>query len=120
MVAISWAADLGQTVKLNRGTLIQEVEGRIKDKKENFHKAFNSVLYLNGESFKLGKGRQWGKRLSSMLVDKRISEIKNGGYSEQALSKVERQVLYILRNSQPEIDYPLSIVHLNAGNLEIM
>ena len=40
-------------------------------------------------------------------------------YSEDALAKIERQVLVVLRGSSPVIDFPLSIEKLDSKALEI-
>ena len=119
-VAVDWASELKQPLNLCQETLVIEVTRRIKEKQEDFEKAFNSVLHLNGESFKLSKGSTWGERLADHLIDKRNSEIENGVYSEQSLSKVEKQIFYILHSSQPFIDYPLSIKNLDPNKLEIV
>ena len=93
---------------------------RIAEKKQGFHKAFNAVLYLNGEKqFKLSKGAEWGKRLADCLLEMRDSEWKSGTYSEDALTKIERQVLFMMRNSEPFIDYTGSIQNLDPASLEI-
>ena len=119
-VAATWASDLSKPIKLNRQTLAQKVSQRIAEKKQGFQKAFNAVLYLNGEKqFKLSKGAEWGKRLADSLLEMRDSEWESGTYSEDALTKIERQVLFMMRNSEPFIDYPGSIQNLDPASLEI-
>ena len=117
--AVSWASDLSRPIQLCQETLVSDVESRISEKRETFKKAFDSVLHINGESFKLSKGEEWGQRLADFISDTRDSEWKAGTYSEQALSKIERQILFVLLNSEPFIDYPGSIRNLNPASLEI-
>ena len=119
-VAATWASDLSKPIKLNQESLAENVSRRITEKKQGFQKAFNSVLCLNGENqFKLSKGAEWGRRLADCLLETRNSELESGTYSELTLPKIERQVLFILRNSEPFIDYPGSILNLNPTSLEI-
>ena len=119
-VAVSWASHLQCPIKLCRATLAREVESRISKKKEDFRKALNWVLRSNGESFQLSKGPEWGARLADDLSDRRESEAKAEAHSEQTLTKIERQILFALRSSQPYIDYPLSIENLDQSTLEIV
>ena len=118
-VAVTWASDLQRPIGLCRETLIGEVTSRISEKAEGFEKALNSVLLSHGEVFKLSKGTEWGKRLGDHLSDKRESEAEVGVYPEPTLSKIERQTLFVLRNSEPFINYPLSIKNLDPTTLEI-
>ena len=119
-VAAAWASDLSKPIKLNQETLAEGVSLRIEEKKEGFQKAFNSVLYLNGEKqYKLSKGAEWGERLADCLLETRDSELESGTYSEHSLTKIERQLLFIMRNSEPFIDYLGSIRHLDPTSLEI-
>ena len=60
-----------------------------------------------------------GKRLANFLSDKRETEANAGNYSEEQLSKVERQVLHVLRASEPVINYPRSVEDLDVSELEI-
>ena len=119
-VAATWASDLSKPIELNQETLAQKVSQRIQEKNEGFQKALNSVLYLNGEKqFKLSKGTEWGKRLADRLLETRNSELDLGTYSEHTLTKIERQLLFIMRSSEPFIDYPGSIRNLDPTSLEI-
>ena len=119
-VAVSWASYLERPIKLSRVTLSREVESRISMKGEDFRKALNWVLWTNGESFQLSKGLEWGTRLANHLSDRRESEAKAEGNSQQNLTKIERQILFALQNSQPLINYPLSIENLDHTTLEIV
>ena len=119
-VAVSWASELGCPVKLSQESLIEKVEWRLENKQEDFKKALNAVLRSGGEVFRLSKGAEWGRRLADSLCDKRGSEAQEGTYSEQTLTKIERQIRYTLRNSQPFIDYPLSVENLDNTALEIV
>ena len=119
-VAATWASDLSKPIKLDEETLARKVSQRIAEKKEGFQKALNSVLYLNGEKeFKLSKGAEWGKRLADCLLETRNSELESGTYSEHTLTKIERQLSFIMRSSEPFIDYPGSIRNLDPTSLEI-
>ena len=126
-VAVTWASDLQYRVTLAQETLIRMVKRRIDEKAGCFKKAFNDTLYMKGEGFnmkgerfKLSKGCEWGKRLADHLSDKRKCEAEAGVDSERTLSKIEQQTLFVLRNSQPFIDYPLSIKNLDLSTLEII
>ena len=118
-IAVSWASELGLPIALLQETIVERVETRVNEKGEDFKKALNSVIHLSGESFKLSKGNEWGTKLANYLGDERESESQAGTYSEQKLTKIERQILFALRNSQPFIDYPLSIENLDHSSLEI-
>ena len=119
-VALKWASDLQQRpVRVNQMTLVQFVQARIDDKGDDFQKAFNSVLHVNGEQFKLSKGKLWGERLADYLIDERTKQGAAGTDPIQGGSKIERQIRTVLRNSEPFIDYPLSIENLDPVRLEI-
>ena len=118
-VAISWASELEYSVGLTQDDLVREVNCRISQKDADFKGAFDSVLRLNGDSFKLSKGTQWGQRLADYVSDIRDLEAETGTYTEQTLTKIERQILFVLHNSQPLIDYRLSIENLDPTTLEI-
>ena len=118
-VAVTWASDLQYQVKLPQETLIRMVKSRINKKKGCFKTAFNDTLHENGERFQLSKGHEWGKRLADHLSGKRESEVEPGVDSEGTLTKIEQQTLFVLRNSQPFIDYPLSMKNLDFSTLEI-
>ena len=118
-VAISWASELEYSVGLTQDDLVREVNCRISQKDADFKGAFDSVLRLNGDSFKLSKGTQWGQRLADYVSDIRDLEAETGTYTEQTLTKIERQILFVLHNSQPFIDYRLSIENLDLTTLEI-
>ena len=106
-VAAAWASDLSKPIELNQDALARKVSERIEEKKEGFQKALNAVLHRSGErQFKLSKGAEWGKRLADYLLETRDSELDSGTYSENSLTKIERQLLFIMRNSEPFIDYP--------------
>lgn len=119
-VALTWASELEYSVGLTQGELARDVKRRISQQNADFKRAFNSVIRLNGDSFKLSKGSQWGQRLADYLSDIRDLEAKAGTYSDQTLAKIERQILFVLHNSQPFIDYRLSIENLDPASLEIV
>lgn len=119
-VASTWASDLGKSIKTCNKKLAQDIESRISDKEgEDFKRAINYILSSNREQYKLSKNSEWGKRLAEFLLSKREKEAELGKYSDDHLSKIERQVVYVLRNSQPFIHYEKSIENLDAANLEI-
>ncbi|MDE2990592.1 MAG: hypothetical protein OXU21_05940 [Chloroflexota bacterium] len=118
-VAMTLASDSPYPIQMGQDKLIQEVENRINEKKEGFKKALNSVLHLHGEKYKLSKGIEWGSRLADFLSDMRDAEVKARVYSEDALVKIERQMLLVLRGSSPVIDFPLSVEDLESKDLEI-
>ena len=109
-VAAAWASDLSKPINMDQETLVRDVSARI-DLGIKFEKALNDVLYSNNEQFKLNKGPKWGERLADLLFDTRDSE--------RELSKMERQIQFVLRGSQPFIDYPMSIENLDPASLEI-
>lgn len=96
------------------------IERRLNERQEDFVHAFNSVLSRNEIPSFIHKGTEWGNRLADYLSDQREQEYLQGTYLEERLSKIERQVFSILRNSEPYIDYPRSIEKLSPSNLEIM
>lgn len=119
-VAVNWALDLHKPIRMDIKSLAGKVTNRIEKKGETFDKALNSVLILNDELYTLSKGTEWGERLSDYLSDKRESDAKAGVYSESCLPKIERQILFVLKNSDPAIDYRLSVKHLDPTTLEIL
>ena len=116
-VSLNWATYLSKSVKLTQQTLVREVSSQSNNK--GFEKALNDTLRSKNEQYRLSKGEEWGKRLADHLMDTRDSEWAAGTYSEQALSKIEKQVLYIIQNSQPDIDYPKSMENFDSASLEI-
>ena len=118
-VASSWAEELKKPIRMGLSDVIDQVSDRIEHRQETFSKALNSVLHLNGESFRLQKGSEWGRRLADYRNCTRIQEIESGVYLESKLSKIERQILAVFRGSQPHIDYPISIEEVDPSNLEI-
>ena len=125
-VAVAWASDLQKPIKLPQETLIRMAKNRINEKARDFEQAFNDICHLKGEGFnmkgkrfKLSKGYEWGKRLADHLSDMRESESKADVHSKLYLSKIERQTFFVLRNSQPFINYPLSVKNLDPATLEI-
>ena len=50
-VAVNWATNLKQPIKMCQGALVRKVKSRISMKNEDFRKAFNAVLYMNDEIF---------------------------------------------------------------------
>lgn len=119
-VAMALASDSPHPITLCHEYLVEEVKQRIKEKNEGFQKAFNNVLYLNEEEFELHKGTEWGTKLADFLFDRRETEANADGYSEDTLTKMERQVLKVLRGSQPAIDFPLSVERIDPKTLEIL
>lgn len=119
-VALSWASELEYSVGLTQEDLVRDVRCRISQQDPDFKRAFDWVIRQNGDSFKLSKGSKWGQRLADYLSDIRDLEAKDGTYSEQTLTKIERQILFVLHNSQPFIDYRMSIEKLDPISLEIV
>ena len=119
-VAISLASETPYPIKLSHEDLVREVGRQVVEKKKDFKKAFNDILHCNGEEFKLSKGMEWGKRLADFLSDRRDFESKACMYSEDALTKIEQQLLKVLRGSQPGIDFPHSVEMLDPKSLEIL
>jgi len=118
-VATTLASETPYPIQMDQEKLTGEVESRIKEKQEGFKKALDSVLYLHGEKYKLTKGIEWGSKLADLLSDKRDAEVEAQLYAEDALTKIERQVLVVLRGSSPVIDFPLSVAKLDSQALEI-
>ena len=118
--ATAWASDLSNPITSNQSDLIQEVKSRIDGKRLDFRKALNDVLHLRNEQYRLSKGSEWGRRLANHLIDKREGQIQRGVYSESDLSKIEQQILYVIRSSQPSINYPASVSKLEPTALEIL
>ena len=104
---------------MSQDDLLKEVKVQLETKNKDFKRAFNDVLRCNYEEYHLSKGVEWGIRLANYLTDKRNSEAEQGKYSEDNLSKIERQIYHVLRASQPFINFSLSIEHLDMNNLEI-
>ena len=118
-VAAEVALETPYPISLDREYLSEEVAREVTQNKKDFKKALNDVLHRYGEMFKLSKGKEWGDRLGTFLSSKRDDEFKSGVYSEEALTKIEQQVLRVLRGSEPAIDYPLSIQEIDPSSLEI-
>lgn len=119
-VAISLASHTPYPIKLSRECLVNEVEQRIREKNEDFKKALDTVLHFHGEAYRLRKGAEWGKGLAEVLSDKRDAEFQAGTYSEESLAKIEKQILMVLRGSEPGIDFPLSMENLHRRSLEVL
>ena len=109
-VAMAWASDLSKPISMSQEALVRAVSDRI-DRNIKFAKALNDMLHCNNEQFRLSKGAKWGERLADLLFDTRDSG--------RELSKMEQQMQFVLRGSQPFIDYPMSIKNLNPAALEI-
>lgn len=118
-VAIDLASRTTRPIKLCHELVVREVKQRIAEKGEDFKKALDSVLHLRGEGFRLSKGSDWGSGLAELLSDKRDAEFDADEYTEDALTKIERQILAVLRGSEPDIDFRLSLERLDAESLEI-
>ncbi len=118
-VSIDWSEDEKCPVSSDQTQFSQDLEKRIHEKGLGFEKAFNDVARQSHETFRLSKGNEWGKRLANVLSDKREKEAKAGSYSEEQLSKIERQILHVMRASQPVINYPRSVEDLDMSDLEI-
>ena len=119
-VATNWASDLKKPINMCPAELTQRVEGRICQKGIDFQKALNDVLCTAGEEYKLSKGIEWGERLADHISLLREQQAEAGEYSVGTLSKIEQQTLRILGDSEPAINYPLSIKKLNPNFLEIV
>ena len=119
-VAMALASRTPNPIKLSRECLVNEMEQRIKEKNEDFKKTLDSVLYFHGEAYRLSKGTDWGNGLAELLSDKRDAELQAGEYSEESFTKIERQILRVLRGSEPSIDFPLSMENLHRKSLEVL
>ena len=82
---------------------------------------FNKALKMRSVdgSIQVKKGRIWGSKMADYLSDYRDNQISNGTYSEESLSKIERQILAVSRYSQPFVDFSLSIKNISPHGLEI-
>lgn len=118
-VSLAWSVDEKCPVSCDRVQFSLDVEKRMHHKGLGFEKAFNDVAFQSNETFRLSKGHEWGMRLAHFSSDKREVEYASGDYSEERLSKIERQILYVMRASQPHINYPRSIEDLDISELEI-
>ena len=119
-IARSWAAELNYDTALWPEDLTEKVEQRLREKGgQDFKKALDAVLRCHS-TFKLSKGHEWGARLADHLIRDGDSEVKKGTYSENNLTKIERQILFVLRNSQPSINYPGSTNKLAPDTLELI
>ena len=119
-VAMCVASETPYPIKLGREELVKSVGCQMVVKNKDFKKAFNDVLRSNGEKFQLSKGMEWGRRLADLLSYKRDAEAKAGVYSEDKLTGIERQILMVLRGSQPSIDFLLSVERQDPKSLEIL
>lgn len=119
-VSIAWSKDEKCPLSCDQERFSLDVEKRIHDKGLGFEKAFNDIAFQSGEIFWLSKGYEWGKRLADFLSDMREREVNSGNYSEDSLSKIERQILHVMRASQPVINYPRSVEDLDMSVLEIL
>lgn len=118
-VAIAISSETPHPIKLSHEVLVEEVDAQISETKD-FKKAFNDVMRTRGEEFKLSKGTEWGRRLADLLSDKRDTEAKAGWDWQEKLTKIERQILKVLRGSQPNIDFPLSVERVDPKSFEIL
>ena len=98
---------------------IAKLEEQFKKNGTDVSKMINYVLKENHVQFWVEKGTKWGIRLANYLNKKRNQEVENGDYSEDKLSKIEKQIEGIYRASQPHIDFPLSMENLDQESLEI-
>ncbi|MDE0133081.1 MAG: hypothetical protein OXM62_09950 [bacterium] len=118
-VVIKWAADVNKPIELDRATLIERVESRIVRKGLNFDKAINDILHICGESFALGKGAKWGRRLADQLIERIEAEADSDERRDEDLSSIEQQIRQVHWSSQPFINYPLTIQEIDPDELEI-
>ena len=116
-VACVWVSE--STIVPNIDEVTAIVTKRFQEEKEDFKRAFNSALRELKIPSSIHKGEEWGCRLADYLSNHREQQYLDRVYSEERLSKIEEQILTILQDSQPYIDYPLSIEKLNTMNLEI-
>ena len=119
-IACDWVSESNPISEDIRSIILEQTESRLCEKKEDFIRAFNSVLHQNGITSRISKEPQWGMRLAGYLSDQRENEYQNGDYSEENLSKIEKQILLVYQDGQPFIDYPLSIEHLRPKMLEVV
>lgn len=118
-VAIAISSETPHPIKFSHEVLVKEVDAQISETKD-FKKAFNDVMHIKGEDFRLSKGTAWGWRLADLLSEKRDFEARAGWDWQESLTKIERQILKVLRGSQPNIDFPLSVESVDPKSLEIL
>ena len=119
-VAVKWANDLERPLSMNKSDITSRVAKRMRVKKVDFQKAFNDIVHHHDEAFKLTKNEEWGKRLADSICDDRDSETDSEDHPEEGMSKIEQQILYVLRGSQPIINFPRSLEETEFHELEIL
>ena len=120
-VVFRWALDCGLSIPVSNEHFSQKLEGRFNrsSASSNVAKEINGVLKEYLPNFHIEKGKEWGERLADFLSHKRDRQVGLGTYSENDLSKIERQIFLCYRVSQPYINYPMSIDHLEITELEL-
>ena len=119
-VAVTWANDLQYSIATTEATLASEVAQKMGGERMDFKRAFNGVLCAKGESFRLTKNKEWGIRLADFAFDLRVSEPQADDFDEDQVSKIERQIQYVMHGSQPIISYPISVEDIDITKLEIL
>lgn len=119
-VAMRWASDLSKSVNVCRECVIRETVSLISSSNAGgFKTAFNKVMRRNGEWYRLSKNGEWGRRLADHVIAPRLPETEGGEFSMSDLSRIEKQIFYVIKNGQPYIDYTLSVENLDRERLEI-
>ena len=118
-VAMKWADDVGCSIRISKSEITSRVAKRMSAKEIGFQKAFNDTVHRYGEVFKLTKNEEWGKRLADVMCDDRDWSTDPDDHLEHGSSKMEQQIIYVLRGSQPIIDFSRSLEETDFNELEI-
>ena len=120
-VAMRWASELSKPVRVCRECVICEIASLISSSGSagGFKTAFNKVMRLNREEYRLSKNVEWGIRLADHVIEPRLPETEGGEFSMRDLSRIEKQLFFVIKNGQPYIDYALSVENLDPERLEI-
>lgn len=119
-VVYSWADECGVSIPIVSEEFTKEVEAQLSKTPTSLKSVVNKTLFEHSVPFNINKGKEWGERLAKYLGDKRETQFSAGEYSEEVITKVERQILRVLRASEPNINYPLSIEHMNVDLIELL
>lgn len=119
-VVYCWADEWGVSIPIVREEFIRELELQLSKCPTKLESVVNHILSQNSVPFWIDKGQEWGERLARHLTLLRESQLEAGQYTEDGLTKIERQIFWVLRASEPNINYPLSIRNMNADSIELL
>ena len=90
-VAMRWASELSKPVRVCHECVICETTSLISSNGNagEFKAAFNKIMRLNGEAYRLSKNVEWGSRLADHVIEPKLPETKGGVFSMPGLSKIE-------------------------------